>query len=85
MEETVKEPTIIQKINETNWWETAPYIFFFLSLSIFQEFLASIYPNQTGLFEDSFFWEEGQTDPLQISRKTYPISIQLYKIVKKSI
>ena len=42
------------------------------------------YPN-TGLFEGSFFWGEGQFDPLHISGRTNLDLIQLCKIVKQPI
>ena len=43
--------------------------------------------NEAGLFEGSFFLEEGcQFDPLlHISRRTNPMSISLYTIVKHVI
>ena len=48
-----------------------------------------INPNTAGLFEGSFSWVAGgggQYDPpLHISRRTYPISIKLYTIIKQYI
>ena len=63
--------------------ETSSYTFLSIDLGI-----DTINSNRAGFFEGSFFWR-GEVNltplPLQISRRAYLISIQLYTIVKNNL
>ena len=51
---------------------------------LFHRICGPLNPNKAGLFEGSFSGGVNLT-PLHISRRTYPILIKLYAIIKQSI